>query len=291
MIRFQKDKNNFFFLGDFSINLLNYNEHQPTNEFLDSLSSNCIIPYILQPTRLYSHAKTLIDNIFLNVLLCEAISENISATIYDHLPQFLFAPNVLSNPLCNKSNILKRDRSKFKKENFIFDYFDESWSEIPQLVKLNVNLSTNSYLDHMNAILDIHAPYKKVNKYKLRFKIKPWITPALQNSISVKNSLLKKFINCNDSQTKEQLHTRYKEYRNFLSTLLKRSKTNYYNHYFDINRNNIKNTWEGIKSILSIKPNPSDISKILNTNDSTIANPVEIANVFNNLFFFHCFSN
>ena len=64
----------------------------------------------------------------------------------------------------------------------------------------------------MNAILDIHAPFKKVNKYKLKFKIKPWITLALQKSTSVKNSLLKKFVNCNDSQTKKQLHTRYKEY-------------------------------------------------------------------------------
>ena len=50
------------------------------------------------------------------------------------------------------------------------------------------------------------------------------------------------------------------------------------------NWNNTKNTWKGIKSILSIKPNPSDIPKILNTNDSTITNPVEIANVFNNYF-------
>ena len=142
----------------------------------------------------------------------------------------------------------------------------------------------DSYLDHMNAILDIHAPYKKVNNYKLRFKIKPWITPALQKSITVKNHLLKKFINCNDSQTKEQLHTIYKEYRNLLSTLLKRSKANYYNHYFDINLNTIKNTCKVIKSILSIKPNPSDIPKILNANDNTTTNPVQTANVFNNYF-------
>ena len=192
----------------------------------------------------------------------------------------MFAPNVLSNPLCNKSNILE----KFNKENFILDYFDKNWSEILKFDQQNVNLSMDSYLDHMNAILDIHAPYKKVIKYKLRFKIKPWITPALQKSITVKNHLLKKFINCNDSQTKEQLHTRYKEYRNLLSTLLKRSKTNYYNHYFDINWNNIKNTWKEIKSLLSIKPNPSDIPKILTANDGTITNPVEIANVFNNYF-------
>ena len=157
-------------------------------------------------------------------------------------------------------------------------------AEILQHDQHNVNLSMDSYLDHMNAILDIHAPYKKVNKYKLRFKIKTLITPALQPSIAVKNHLLKKFISCNDSQTKEQLHTRYKEYRNLLSTLLKRSKTNYYNHYFNINWNNIKNTSKGIKSILNIKPDPSDIPKILTANDGTITNPVEIAYVFNNYF-------
>ena len=96
-----------FLLGDFNINLLNYNEHQPTNEFLDSLASNSIIPYILQPTRLTIHSKTPND-IFSNLLSCEAISGNITATISNHLAQFLFAPNVLSNPLCNKSNILER---------------------------------------------------------------------------------------------------------------------------------------------------------------------------------------
>ena len=65
---------------------------------------------------------------------------------------------------------------------------------------------------------------------------------------------------------------------NILSTLLKRSKTNCYNYYFDINWNNIKNTWKGmkgIKSILSVKLNPSDIPRILNANDNTITNPVD----------------
>ena len=113
--KISKEQKQIFLLGDFNINLLNYNEHQPTNEFLDSLASNSIIPYILQPTRLTTHSKTLIDNIFSNVLSCETISGNITATISDHLPQFLFAPNVLSNPLCNKSNILERDWSKFNK--------------------------------------------------------------------------------------------------------------------------------------------------------------------------------
>ena len=171
--KISEEQKQIFLLGDFNINLLNYNEHQPTNEFLDSLASNSIIPYILLPRRLTIHSKTLIDNIFSNVLSCEAISGNITATISDHLPQFLLAPNVLPNHLSNKSNILEKDLSKFNKDNFILDYFDKNSSEILQLDQHNVNLSMDSYLDHINAILDIHAPFKKVNKYKLRFKLKP----------------------------------------------------------------------------------------------------------------------
>ena len=81
-----------FLLGDFSINLLNYNKGQPTSEFLNCLSCKSIIPYVLQPRSLISHSKTLIDNFFSNVPSCEAISRNITGTIPDHLPQFLLLP-------------------------------------------------------------------------------------------------------------------------------------------------------------------------------------------------------
>ena len=50
-----KERKQVFLLGDFNINLLNYNDHQPTNDFLDSLVSNSFIPYILHPTRINSH--------------------------------------------------------------------------------------------------------------------------------------------------------------------------------------------------------------------------------------------
>ena len=47
-----------------SVDLLNYNKHNPTNEFLDSLASDSFIPSILQTTRISSHSNTPIDNIF-----------------------------------------------------------------------------------------------------------------------------------------------------------------------------------------------------------------------------------
>ena len=201
-----KEQKQTFLLGDFNINLLNYNVHHPTNDFLDSLASNSIIPYILQPARLTNHSKTHIDNIFSNILSCEIVSGNLTATISDHLPQFLFAPNILSNSSYNKSNIFERDWSKFNKENFILDYFEKNWSDILQLDQQNVDLSIECFLNNMNSIIDSNAPFKRVNKYKLRFKTKPWITPALQKSVSVKNSLLNKFIKSKDPQAKERHH-------------------------------------------------------------------------------------
>ena len=71
-------------------------------------------------------------------------------------------------------------------------------------------------------------------------KNKPWIAPALQKSIPVKNSLLNKFIKSKDPQAKEHYHIKCKIYRNMLSTLMKKSKMNHNNHYFKTNWDNIK---------------------------------------------------
>ena len=132
--------------------------------------------------------------------------------------------------------------------------------------------------------MDVHAPLKKVNKFKLKFKTEPWITPALQKSISIKNNLLKEIIFAKDPQVTERYHKEYKDYINMLSTIFKQSKTNYYNHYFEANRNSIKNTWKGKKSILNIKNTSADIPKSLTLDGTTISNPMEISNIFNNYF-------
>ena len=134
-------------------------------------------------------------------------------------------------------------------------------------------------------LLDTYAPLKKINKYKLKFKSKPWITLGLQKSISVKNKLLANFINKKDPILKEEFHTNYKKYRYLLSTLMKKSKQAYYDKYFKRNWNNIKNIWKGIKSLISLKAVASSVPTVLSLdNGDTITNPYDIANTFNNYF-------
>ena len=280
-----KEKKSIFLLGDFNVNLLNYNEHNQTNEFLDSLASNSFIPLILQPTRITSHSNTLIDNVFSSIIDPDIISGNLTASISDHLPQFAIIPNMFGNISGNKSNIYERDWSKFDRENFILDYFSADWEDLLKIDECNVDNSTKIYLDKMNMLLDTYAPLKKINKYKLKFKSKPWITLDLQKSISVKNKLLANFINKKDPILKEEFHTNYKKYRNLLSTLMKKSKQAYYDKCFERNWNNIKNTWKGIKSLISLKTVAPSVPTVLSLdNGDTITNPYDTANTFNNYF-------
>ena len=98
----------------------------------------------------------------------------------------------------SKSNIYERDCSKFDRENFILDYFSVDWEDLLKIDELNADNSTKMLLDKINMLLDTYVPLKKVKKYKLKVKYKPWITLGLQKSISVKSKLLTNFINKKD---------------------------------------------------------------------------------------------
>lgn len=52
-------------MGDFNINVLNFESHAPTEKFINNTSVYCFQPHILEPTRITDHTADLIDNIFL----------------------------------------------------------------------------------------------------------------------------------------------------------------------------------------------------------------------------------
>ena len=66
---------------------------------------------------------------------------------------------------------------------------------------------------------------------------------------------------------------------------MKKSKQVYHDKYFERNWNNIKNTWEGIKSLISLKTVATSIPTVLSLdNGDTISDPYDVANKFNNYF-------
>ena len=91
-----RENNTIFLLGDFNVDLLKYEKHDPTNEFLHWLSSNIFPPYILQPTIIYTQSRTLADNTFFNQDNKEAISGNLTSKLN------LYERNRLLNQICMK---------------------------------------------------------------------------------------------------------------------------------------------------------------------------------------------
>ena len=78
-------------MGDFNLDLLKYNSHSETDNFLNTTLPNCFqLAIVIQPTRIRDHSATLIDNIFLNSLSeYFMISGNIIYDLTDHLSNFL----------------------------------------------------------------------------------------------------------------------------------------------------------------------------------------------------------
>ena len=149
---------------------------------------------------------------------------------------------------------------------------------------IQIILLIDSLFKAINELLDKHIPLKKMSKKQYKQQFKPWITSGICKSISIRDKLLKQYINCKVNTYKTTIHINYKQYRNSIVKLIRQSKKNYYQKYFSENSQNIKKTWEGIKTIISISKIKSMVPDSLNINNKINNDPTDIANCFNEYF-------
>ena len=55
-------------VSDFNVNILNYNNHSQTAEYVDLHFCHGLLPMITKPTRIYHRSATLLDHIFTSPL-------------------------------------------------------------------------------------------------------------------------------------------------------------------------------------------------------------------------------
>jgi hypothetical protein len=103
-------------MGDFNLDLLKYETHTGTEEFMNNLGTYIFQPHILQRTRITNHTATLIDNIFYNALENFTSSGNIVYDMTDHLANFLII-NKFSR-LNSNIKIHKRDFTKYNEAEY-----------------------------------------------------------------------------------------------------------------------------------------------------------------------------
>ena len=157
MDKISNEKKYCILMGDFNINLLEYESHPPTDEFINNLRVFCFQPHILQPTRITDHTATLIDNIYFNSIEHCCISGNLVCDISDHLPNFLFINKLSCSS--SKQTIYFRDYSTFDEKNLL-----RMFSQLLKPVTEDVNYIFESYHIKLSEIIDKHVPLRKLSK-------------------------------------------------------------------------------------------------------------------------------
>ena len=111
---------------------------------------------------------------------------------------------------------------------------------------------------------------------------KPWINSRIRKMMQLRDKLLKSLQKKPNASTK----LLYKQFRNRVaSELIKEHKRTYFHNYFNVNSNNMKLLWNGIKSIISIENSHVNvINKLKDANGNLTTDSATMANIFNNFF-------
>ena len=218
--------------GDFNVDLLQYDKHKATNNFIDQLYSLGLHPLITRPTRITSHSKTLIDNIFTtnlsSIIQCGLIINDMS----DHLP--IFQITECTHFKCSKVVSNRRRIVNDQKLNVLMNKLKETnWNKI--LCSEDVNEMYNTFTDNLTKIYNTVCPIvnqKTINKQT----DKPWMTSSLKQACKKKNLLYRQFLKRRSTASEEK----YKRYKNKLTGILRYCEKQHYTELLEKTRETSK---------------------------------------------------
>ena len=210
------EKKLLYIIADFNINLLNADTHNATQNFLNIMYSNSLLPNITKLSRVSSKSATLIDNIFSNSLLGNqsVLTGLMYCDISDHFPIFHID---YSNKIKLDDIIIKR--RLYSEENiagFSSALRDHNWNNV--LGNTDPQAAYSTFMTDYMEIYNSSFPLKSFKKgYRNR---KTWLSENLKKAIKIKNNLYKK---SNKSQDPEHKRV-YEKFRNKLYGMLTKAE-------------------------------------------------------------------
>ena len=171
-------------------------------------------PLITRTTRITSHSKTLIDNIF-TTNISNLHSGLIINDFSDQLPIFLifeYKHNNRTNVIYNTKRVVDDLKINVMRNNLK----ETNWNEI--LASEDVNDMYDTFTAKLKNIYNSTCPVT-VTKQKLVRKMpdKPWMTHSLKQACKKKNLLYRQFLKKRSVASEE----RYKTYKNKLTGMLR----------------------------------------------------------------------
>ena len=172
-----------YIIGDYNIDLLKHGSHSQTEQFLDIMYSNSLIPMMYKPTREASTTATLIDNIFINsynvdnlLLQCPLIADISDChAIFDIQDKYIHENDLFQLiRLCNERRI----------NEYTGIICDIDWSILDRYETCEAYFS--HFLKMLKSVYDKSFPVIKVKKQYVNRLL--WLSTNLKESINIKTN-------------------------------------------------------------------------------------------------------
>ena len=259
---------------DHNLDLLKQSVHAKTQEFLEYLLDQNMLPTVTKPTRISKTSATLIDN----MLISEKLQSNFESTIIiddisDHFPCILtlknynntYSPTLRSTRRINSCTV-NRMISSLSKIN---------WTE--SLNNKNATESFTVFHNILTSTINKYAPEQLVKDKLIKYTC-PWMSKGYRKSLLKSKRLYAK------SLTNPSLELEYKTYMTALRKCKRKLKISYYQSKCIEFRNNGKKMWELINKINGKCSDKTCIIDKLSVNNIKYTKGKDIANTFAKYF-------
>ena len=254
---------NVILLGDFNINYGNKSAHL-TQKLEDLCSTNGLSQQIASPTRIDSCTgkQSIIDHIWINKEFVPIKSAGTCLGLSDHLATYIKINTQMAR---QEKTVTYRNFKEYNKDDFctaLQQAIEESEIKQSITVEKSVHKAMKILVNTINKTLDNFAPIQE-RKIISRFNPIPWYNSELKNLLQQKNNLLKDFY----QYGLEVLKNPIKKLNNKIVHLKRKLKSSYLTKKLTEAKNNPKEYWKIINSVIGMETNTEHIEPDMITQD------------------------
>ena len=245
LVKIQKEEKNkeYLFGLDHNMDFLKSEHHKNTQEFIEHIFENGLIPTITRPTRVTKSSATLIDNILISEKLASNYTSGVICyDISDHFPCL----TILKYVNCSKKEPIKITSRKLTDKNIT--KINEKINTLNLSQNLNASNPSENFKKFHVALLEIIdeiTPEREFNVPSKKVIREPWMSTGLLKCCKKQQKLYGEFIKSRTVETEKS----YKDYRRMLQKLKRYCKINYYQQQCREHKSNTKKLWRLINSV------------------------------------------
>ena len=273
--KYDKRSNEILITGDMNLDLLKYQSHAPTSDYMDIMMSHSLLPMITRPTRIKHTSASLIDHLFFGseVKITGILTSEIAGThgFTDHYPIFCVigisdgkrkATKTFTQKFFTSNGHEKR-REGLRNENWDNFFAENDPNTAYQTFQ-------DRYCSHYHGSLTIKSYELKGDNCPRE----PWMTLDILGKMRRRDRLAKLRGRRND----------YKTIRNEIVSDCRKAERDYYKNKILDNWNNIKEQWNVLRKVMGKQNNKSDLPSAFKHNNYWITDKQQISNSINQYY-------